>query len=224
MRADKEKEVREAYTAPRPAAALTPFLYIGTPDGNYRKGTAGRRTSAENGRPYRHATTTMKQYSFPKAEHLCLQRDIEALFSAGSHAATAYPLRAVFRLVDADRGPAVKILLSVAKRRLHLATDRNRAKRQLREAYRLNKHALDDMLPAGRHLHIGFIWLADRPQKTERVAGSVRLLLQRIAEKSHRATARPQADGTAPAADGTVSAADTSNSSALCADSSSTCS
>lgn len=159
----------------------------------------------------------MKQYSFPKPEHLCLQRDIEALFSAGSHAATAYPLRAVFRIVDADRGPAVKVLLSVAKRRLHLATDRNRAKRQLREAYRLNKHTLDNMIPAGRHLHIGFIWLADRPQKTERVAGSVRLLLQRIAEKSHRATARPQADGTA-------SAADTSNSSALCADSSSTCS
>lgn len=134
----------------------------------------------------------MKRYTFHKPEHLCMQRDIEALFSAGSHAATAYPLRAVFRQTEAGRGPAVQVLLSVAKRRLHHAVDRNRAKRQLREAYRLNKYVLLDSLPAGCHLHLGFIWLADRPMPTERVAASMRLLLQRIADKSHRRAATPE--------------------------------
>lgn len=130
-----------------------------------------------------------------------MQRDIEALFSAGSHAATAYPLRAVFRRTEAGHGPAVQVLLSVAKRRLHHAVDRNRAKRQLREAYRLNKYVLLDTLPAGCHLHLGFIWLADRPMSTERVTASVRLLLQRIADKSHRHTTNPE-NGTATPANG----------------------
>jgi len=128
----------------------------------------------------------MKLYAFPKAEHLCLKRDIEALFSAGSRAATAFPLRAVFRLVprSGDAEPAVKVLLSVSKRRLRHAVDRNRAKRQLREAYRLRKTLLTAALPATVGLHVALLWLADRPVPSATVAESVERLLRRIAEKS----------------------------------------
>lgn len=84
----------------------------------------------------------MATFTFRKPEHLCKQKEIEALFSAGSQSFTAYPLRATFKQVEPTTGPAVKVLLSVAKRRLHHAVDRNRAKRQLREAYRLQKHLL----------------------------------------------------------------------------------
>lgn len=127
----------------------------------------------------------MKPYAFPKAEHLCLTRDIEQLFSAGSRAATAFPLRAVYRLVPREEGkaPAVMVLLSVSKRRLHRAVDRNRAKRQLREAYRLRKAILASALPPTTGLHLGLLWLADRPMSSAVVARSVELLLHRIAEK-----------------------------------------
>lgn len=47
----------------------------------------------------------MKIYTFPKSEHLCSQKDIEALFTAGSRSSVMYPLRAVWRLVDYDKGP-----------------------------------------------------------------------------------------------------------------------
>ena len=39
------------------------------------------------------------RHTFPKTEHLCLQRDIEALFSAGSRSLSVFPVRAVFRSV-----------------------------------------------------------------------------------------------------------------------------
>lgn len=126
--------------------------------------------------------TAMKQYSFSKPEHLCLKSDIEALFSAGSHAMTVYPLRAVCRRVSHTSGPQVQVLLSVAKRRLHHAVDRNRAKRQLREAYRRNKHVLLGALPPGVGLHVAFVWLSERPEPSHKVEARVVTLLGRMRE------------------------------------------
>ena len=125
----------------------------------------------------------MKQFAFPKPEHLCLRLDIEKLFAAGSHSMTAYPLRVVYREVDYTSGPQVKVLLSVSKRRFKHAVDRNRAKRQLREAYRLNKHLLLEALPEGKGLHVAFLWLSDRPVASKQIHSRLTNLLMRVAEK-----------------------------------------
>lgn len=126
----------------------------------------------------------MKTFGFPKPEHLTLQRDIDALFAGGSHSAVAFPVRAVWREVKWDgRGPRVKVLVSVSKRKFKHAVDRNRAKRQMREAYRLNKHVLTDseaLLASNRVLHVGFIWLADVPQTSRFVHKRILSLLKRI--------------------------------------------
>lgn len=126
----------------------------------------------------------MKHFAFPKAEHICLRSDIESLFSHGSKWATAYPVKAVFRLQPLPSGtPAVKVLLSVSKRKLRHAVSRNRAKRQLREAYRLNKDLVCPSVPSGQCLHIGFIWCANTNKPSEAVARSVVKLLGEISAK-----------------------------------------
>lgn len=131
----------------------------------------------------------MKTFGFPKPEHLCLQKDIDDLFAAGSRSAVAFPLRAVWRQVSRSSGPQVKVLLSVPKRKLHHAVDRNRAKRQLREAYRLQKHLFVDALSEHDALHIAFLWLSDKPVDSSLVHARVGSLLQRIAEKCRKGVA-----------------------------------
>lgn len=103
---------------------------------------------------------------------------------------SAFPVRATFRKLPYDgHGPQVKVLLSVAKRHLRHAVDRNLAKRQLREAYRLEKQILASQLAPTDRIHIAFIWLADKPMSSHLVRTRVASLLQRIGEKAQGMTA-----------------------------------
>lgn len=136
----------------------------------------------------------MKKHTFPKSEHLCLQRETEMVFAAGRKSCVAYPVRLVWHEVSAEAGkPRARVLLSVAKRRLRHAVDRNRAKRQLREAYRLNKEILAPMLDASpdKAYLLALVWLADQPQLTRTVQRSVHVLLHQAVEKQQRAAQSP---------------------------------
>ena len=124
-------------------------------------------------------------FSFEKDERVASQKLIDELFTGGnSQSVVAFPLRAVYMVQQrqADEPPA-KLLVSVAKRRLHHAVDRNRTKRQLREAYRLNKHRLESTLPDNEQLVVAFIWLAEGLESTDTVAARVKSLLKRISVK-----------------------------------------
>jgi len=115
------------------------------------------------------------RHTLPKSERLCSKKAIDALFAGGNKSFSAYPIRVVYM----ERPePGVQILLSVSKRRFKHAVDRNRVKRQMREAYRLNKH----ILPADKGLFIAFIWLSDELFPSQVVTERIINLLNRILE------------------------------------------
>lgn len=76
--------------------------------------------------------------SFKKIEKLKSQKLIEKLFSEGKSIAV-YPLRLVYLKTSFEDPVKFKVGVSVSKRNFKKAVDRNRIKRLMREAYRLNK-------------------------------------------------------------------------------------
>lgn len=121
--------------------------------------------------------------TFKKNERLCSRILMDRLFQGGSHSVSAYPLRAVFLPVDLSDQDGVSVLMSVPKKRFHDAVDRNRVKRQLREAYRKHKHALVvQMGERGQGLLIAFIYVSPQIESTAYVEKRMMRLLEKISE------------------------------------------
>ena len=86
--------------------------------------------------------------TFPKSEHLCGQLRIATLYKEGKRL-TAFPLRVTFRRLD-DNDTAPKVLVWAPKSLFKHAVDRNRLRRLMREAYRLNAQPLRDFCQENR--------------------------------------------------------------------------
>ena len=134
--------------------------------------------------------------SFPKEQRLCSLKQTEALFAGSGVSFSAFPIRAVFitdskesknpvsdstELLTTKSVSPCQILVSVGKRKFKHAVDRNRAKRQVREAWRLNRDILAD---SPHHYHLAFIWLANEPQPSDILHRKVKNLLHRIVESA----------------------------------------
>jgi len=120
-----------------------------------------------------------------KSERLNSKIAIEKLFSGGSKSFSLFPLRVVFMLTEKKEGAAeVSLLISVPKKRFKRAVKRNRVKRQIREAYRKNKHLLLNLLEEKeQNLMIAVIYLSNELISSAEVEEKLNSLLVRIAEK-----------------------------------------
>ena len=99
--------------------------------------------------------------TFRKREKLCGNKSIDTLFAQGQ-SFIAYPLRVVYIFdEEADLNKQyASVLISVSKKKFKRAVKRNRVKRLIREAYRLNKQELIRMLISqNKSLDIAFIYL-----------------------------------------------------------------
>ncbi len=106
-------------------------------------------------------------FSFGKKEKLCRLKQIQQLFAEGK-TFVKYPLRVSYLKQEELAEPvACQVLVSVSKKKFKRANKRNRIKRQIREAYRLNKHILVDHLnQTNLKVVVAFVYLPSEELST----------------------------------------------------------
>ena len=97
--------------------------------------------------------------TFRKEERLCYSSLISKLFAEGD-SFFCYPFKVIWLLLPADGEDALpQVMISVPKKKHKRANKRNLLKRRSREAYRLNKDGLLEMMAgSGRKLIFALIY------------------------------------------------------------------
>jgi len=120
---------------------------------------------------------------FPKSEHLCGEKNLTRLFTQGK-AFIAYPLRVVYLFEDRkDADEIAKIVVITSKKRHKKAVDRNRLKRLMREAYRLNKHDFCVALhETNKQALVAFHYVADEKMPFTEVEKKMKQALKKLTD------------------------------------------
>lgn len=98
------------------------------------------------------------RHTFRKTERLCSHKLIEELFAGGKSIA-GEGLRLIYIENELSHQPPVSILIAVSKKNLKTAVSRNRAKRLIREAYRLHNQELKSILSeTNKSFNLAFVY------------------------------------------------------------------
>lgn len=130
--------------------------------------------------------TQKERLSFTKNERLCSKVLIDELFEKGKKQKT-FPFVATYlpiKSVDCNWDSQVNIVVSVPKRRVKLAVKRNRLKRQIKEAYRLNKSTFYTQLKAKEtNVALFLIYIGKEKEDYHFIEKKLKLLLTDIHDK-----------------------------------------
>jgi len=126
----------------------------------------------------------MKLFTLSKQERLSSKKDIDILFTEG-HSLTKYPVRLVWREtgIPLPGEVQVRMMFSVSKKKFAKAVDRNRAKRLMREGYRLLKPELLANLSLQKAYHLGLIYTGSELLDFITIQKSISTALERWTKK-----------------------------------------
>ena len=125
------------------------------------------------------------------AERLRGEIRVNKLFLSGE-SFIAYPYRIVYAVSKAgenEESPRAALLVSVPKKRFKRAVKRNRLRRCIKEAYRLNKALLHDSLQQlGLRVELAVVYLDKEVQPYNVLEKHMKEMLQKLAAKVAKAT------------------------------------
>lgn len=122
----------------------------------------------------------MADLRFPREERLKSRTSIGLLFSRNSRSIAESGLRLVWRPAPEPLVRGVQVLVAAPKKRFKHAVVRNRVKRLLREAWRMERGTLpDEWLAAQSPKLIGLIYTGEAEPTLSGLRATLRILLDR---------------------------------------------
>jgi len=122
-------------------------------------------------------------FRFPKSVRLHLRKEISDLFNSGN-TINAFPVRAKYKICTGP-GIPLQMAVSVPKKHVKLAVNRNRIKRQIREIFRLKSHPTREYFAGkGKRAQIMFIYANRESLDYAVLESKIILILQRLQEKN----------------------------------------
>ena len=135
----------------------------------------------------------MPQQSFKRSERLKSRKIIGQLFSDGQSFGK-YPIRLVWLEVESSLSEStIQVTFSVPKRKFKKAVERNRLKRQMREAYRLNKHQLYEAFQETEKQYAWMlIYVGKEKFPYKSIEKSIQILMHRFIKKIKNQHSQPK--------------------------------
>ena len=122
-------------------------------------------------------------FEFPKKQKLCNETAIKEMFSNGN-SFVIHTIRLVWKEQVNSDDVAIKSIIVVPKKQLKLAADRNIVRRRMKEAYRLNKSAIENSLKNKRkQLNIAIVYQNDKILSYKVIEEKIKLILGRLREE-----------------------------------------
>ncbi len=123
-------------------------------------------------------------HSFKKGERLKRRKLIGRMFNREGSSFAAYPLRIIWLEAELDSDFPAQFALSVPKRAFPKAAHRNVLRRRIREAYRLNKHQLYEVLQDhNKQYAIMLLYTAKEPLPYDDIEKAVRKIIRKLTRK-----------------------------------------
>ncbi len=124
-----------------------------------------------------------ENFTFKKAERLKSRKVIASLFNKGQSFGM-YPLRVVWlEMKESKSGFPVQFALTVPKKKFPKAVHRNRLRRLIREAYRLNKHRLyQELQKQEKQYGIMIIYTGKEAFPFQTIESSMKKIIKRLSQ------------------------------------------
>lgn len=122
-----------------------------------------------------------RTFTLGATERLKSRKALEAVFSEGK-SFMLFPYRVVYRPVS----EGLSFTVGVSARNFKKATDRNRLKRQTREAYRLQKNELKATLEKNKQgLHLFLNYTSKTKEEYSLISGSISKIMDKLIRMIH---------------------------------------